>query len=203
MPSSTQTAYEIIRERIISCKYMPGEILSESSMMRELNIGRTPIREALIRLESESFVRIFPKRGVFVSDISVQDINDVFGLLYILEPVAAKEAIKNADKEKLEEFLRIFEDPDDSYYEKNYFEVDYNFHYLINSSSSNHLLTTTLMDLYARNTRIRHSKYVKKRMYRTKKEHAGIIRAILAGDPELVEQRMHEHIINGRTAALS
>ena len=200
--NSSQTAYEVIRERIISCQYMPGEILSETKLMKELSIGRTPIREALIRLENESFVRIFPKRGVFVADISVQEINDVFGMLYILEPIAAVEAIKTADRETLQKYLALFEDSDSSNYEKNYFEIDYDFHYLINSSSRNHLLTEVLMDLYARNTRIRHSTH-KRCMASTKLEHAGIIRAILSENPALVEIRMQEHIENGRRNALT
>ena len=204
MTSSKQKAYDCIKSMIVSCQIKPGEAISEAELIKQLEIGRTPIREALLLLESEDYVKIFPKRGIFVNEISVQDINDTFGMLFILEPIAAVAAVKNIEKEKLLYFLKIFEDPDTSYYQQNYLEVDRNFHSTINSSTGNKIMYDTLMSLYDHNTRVRLSKYVNQsRMFATRGEHAEILRAMLEEDEEKVRELMIRHITNGRKAALS
>lgn len=68
--SLTDTAYKAIEELIVTLQLEPGQILSEGELMRELGIGRTPIREALQRLASEGLVVIIPRRGILVSDIN-------------------------------------------------------------------------------------------------------------------------------------
>lgn len=204
MISSKQKAYDCIKNMIISCKIKPGEAVSEAALMKELQVGRTPIREALLLLESEGYVRIYPKRGIFVNDISVQDINDTYGMLLILEPIAAVAAVKNIDRDTLAYYLDIFENPDTSYYQENYLKIDREFHEKIDSAMGNKIMLETLMKLYDHNTRIRLSKYVNQpRMFATRQEHAAILRAMLEKDEEQVRQLMIQHINNGKKAALS
>lgn len=65
-------AYAIIKDKIINCEYLPGEVLSESRLLEEIKSSRTPIREALNKLEQEKLVCIMPKRGILVNEVTVE-----------------------------------------------------------------------------------------------------------------------------------
>lgn len=89
-------ALETIRARILDSQYQPGELLSEVRLAEDLQISRTPIREALRELASKGLVRILPKRGVMVSDVSLQDIVEVYQLREQLECFATRIAALRA-----------------------------------------------------------------------------------------------------------
>ena len=86
MMSLKRKAYDIIKENIITCRYMPGEFLNETQLMEEIGTSRTPIREALSKLEQEKFVRILSKKGIMVSELSLKEIGDVYQVRLMLEP---------------------------------------------------------------------------------------------------------------------
>ncbi|MDD9728009.1 GntR family transcriptional regulator, partial [Roseovarius sp. SK2] len=67
----TDRAYEMIETRIVALDLEPGQVLSESQLVEELGIGRTPVREALQRLAAEGLVVVMPRRGVMVSEINI------------------------------------------------------------------------------------------------------------------------------------
>ena len=69
----SQAAYDMIRKKIVSLELAPGEVIDESGLREELNLGRTPIREALQRLSLEQLVTIIPRRGMFVTEIRLTD----------------------------------------------------------------------------------------------------------------------------------
>jgi len=77
--------YANIREAIVTKKYAPGEALTESALVKELGVSRTPIREALRLLEKENLVRIYPRRGAFVNSISLDNLREIFEIREILE----------------------------------------------------------------------------------------------------------------------
>ncbi len=79
-------AYDIIKDNIITCRYTPGEFLNEAQLMREVGVSRTPIREALNKLEQERLVRIVPKKGVMVSELTLREINEIYQVRLMLEP---------------------------------------------------------------------------------------------------------------------
>ena len=78
-------AYNAIRKKIITCEYAPGMFLSEELLTDELGLSRTPVRDALSRLEQEGLVEIKPKRGVTVSPLSINDVNMIFEVRTIYE----------------------------------------------------------------------------------------------------------------------
>ncbi len=89
------TAYDEIYRRIITLEYEPGRQLSEQSLVEELSIGRTPIREALCNLASDMLVESLPNKGVIVPPITLQNTKSVFSALEILEIGVAKQAVRN------------------------------------------------------------------------------------------------------------
>ncbi|MEG1548696.1 MAG: GntR family transcriptional regulator [Clostridia bacterium] len=104
MVSLKHKAYEIIKENIISCRYAPGEFLNEADLMEEIGTSRTPIREALNKLEQEKLVRIVPKKGIMTSELTLKEINDVYQVRIMLEPQLVRLWGSNIPVEELEVF---------------------------------------------------------------------------------------------------
>ena len=73
-------AYNYIKNKIISGVYPPNQKIEESEISNELNFSRTPIREAINTLKDEGWITIIPRKGIFVSEISLKDINDILHL---------------------------------------------------------------------------------------------------------------------------
>ncbi len=81
----SQRAYYFIRDKIVEQKYRPGEPILESSISDELDISRTPVREALKLLERENLVNIYPRRGAFITSISLEKVREIYQLRGIIE----------------------------------------------------------------------------------------------------------------------
>lgn len=87
MQSKAEEAYEIIKRKIIMLEMRPTSDISEEALIQELNISRTPIREAIQRLAKDRFVIIYPRKGTIVSDISIDLINCVYEVRLLNEPI--------------------------------------------------------------------------------------------------------------------
>ena len=83
--SLVDIAYTKIRENLITANYMPGTLLSENALAKELNMSRTPIRGAISRLESEGFVTSIKNRGIFVKEISMKELLDITQVILFLQ----------------------------------------------------------------------------------------------------------------------
>lgn len=200
-----QKAYDFIKEKIVRCEYLPEADISEDLLVSEMGISRTPIREALIKLENENLVNIYPRKGIFVASISVKVINDVFQIREIVEPQVLKLVINNLNLQWLKDIrIRIQNGAGDSGVQRYYEELDRDFHsYLVNSCSNVYL--TQLMDnIFAHNQRIRtlSFKYSNRREI-TKNEHIEIIDALLDKDIEKAQSSMKTHLMNAKTAAFN
>jgi DNA-binding GntR family transcriptional regulator len=107
--SLTQRAYRKLEELIVTLQLRPGEVLSETALAQRLEIGRTPIREALQRLAREGLVVILPRRGILVSELDVRRQLKLLELRRELERLMARGASRRAAKEEREAFQRIAE----------------------------------------------------------------------------------------------
>jgi len=107
--SLAETAYDQIYRKIISLDYQPGQNLEEKRLMTDLDIGRTPIREALLRLESVSMVTSEPNKGFVVRPITLQTTRAVFEALEILELGVARLAVNHDNREILDQMARVNE----------------------------------------------------------------------------------------------
>ena len=93
---------EHIRDAIINGVFAPGERLMEIQMADEMGVSRTPVREAIRKLEMEGFVVMIPRRGTYVSNMSIRDINDVYEIRISLDTLAAGLAAERISDEELE-----------------------------------------------------------------------------------------------------
>ena len=94
-------AYQIIKERIMSCDYKPNTFLNEADLIEEIDASRTPIREAHNKLEQEGFVQIIPKKGVMVTGLTLVEINQTFEARILLEPFIINNYMNRIDRNAL------------------------------------------------------------------------------------------------------
>ncbi|MCK9341756.1 MAG: GntR family transcriptional regulator [Synergistaceae bacterium] len=96
-------AYEWIRDAIESSEIEMGAPLPENQLAREIGVSRTPIREALRSLEQDGYVKIIPQKGAFVSEISLEDLKEIYDIRKLLEPFAALSAVNRIPEEEIDE----------------------------------------------------------------------------------------------------
>lgn len=100
---NTQAAYDQIRQAIIEGRYRPGQRLIEQRIGEEFALSRTPVREALRRLEAEGLVNSIPNRGAVVRDLSLEDVADLYGLRARMEAYGAELAASRIQPEEIEQ----------------------------------------------------------------------------------------------------
>lgn len=97
--------YSLVRDRILSMEYKPGKILNEQKLAKEFGVSRTPLREALTKLEWEKLVRVLPRTGSMVTEIEFQKMVNVFQIRFELEDLAGRLAAENVRDEHLEQLI--------------------------------------------------------------------------------------------------
>jgi len=193
-----ELVFENIREAIINGHLKPGERLMEIQLAEELGVSRTPVREAIRKLELEGFVVMIPRKGAYVTDITIKDIVDVFELRWALEALAAELAAERATEEEIEqmerhllELAKVIEEQD----VKKIVEIDTRFHETIYTASRNKRLgqiLSLLGELIQRYRTLTLSK--SERIKVTMEEHRAIVEALAARDPQRAGRLAQEHI---------
>ena len=199
-----EQVYRKIKERIISCEMLPGSVVSEENLASEFGTSRTPIREALLRLQREHLIDIYPRQGTFVSPISLQDIYEIYQIRLLIEPRIARIASRRMDRGVLERFLQLFSSQDMKTISfKEWFQYDRDLHdYIVECTHNRHLIEIyrVVMD---QNQRMRIlAGRLPKRIESTNEEHIAILKALLSQDEERIEQVMSAHILASRDAVL-
>lgn len=196
-------AYKTIRDRIMSCQYAPLSILKEEELQIELGVSRTPIREAIITLETERLVKILPKKGILVTDITMNDVNSIFEVRTLLESYAIEKLGVNVAKEKLLEFLWYYQayNRERNCSNAEFFEKDGEFHMLFMSLVDNPYMKYTYETISSQNNRLRVMSGLKEhRLMETSDEHIAIIKACLEEDFEKAANAMKVHLANAKSA---
>ncbi|MCZ7567810.1 MAG: GntR family transcriptional regulator [Ardenticatenaceae bacterium] len=200
--SKKELAYEAIKESILSHSLRPGDAVSESAFAEALQISRTPVREALMALEQEGLVKIVPTRGIFVTEITVRDIREIYEIRQALECLAVRKAALTPDLSPLDPLLAVLETASRGRESVSYdslFQVDIDLHRFIRDTARNSRLSQILENLQDQIHRIRVlSPRVDGRMDTTTREHLAIIHALKQRDPDLAAQAMREHLHNAQ-----
>ena len=132
--------FEHLREAIIKGKLKPGERLMEMQLAEELGVSRTPVREAIRKLELEGLVIMIPRRGAYVADLSIKDVAETFEIRLALEALAASLAAERITPEECEEMDRLLERIGESIRQndvKQTAALDEEFHNLLYQASRN------------------------------------------------------------------
>lgn len=197
---------EALREAIISGLLKPGERLMEIQLAEELGVSRTPVREAIRKLELEGFVVMVPRRGTYVADLSIKDINEVFEIRTALDVLAAGLAAERITEEELEQMERLLVEIGE-YIDQgdidNIVEVDTRFHDILYSASRNDRLVGIISNLREQFTRFRTvSMAFPGRLKDTLDEHRKMLEAIAQRNVELAQQIAREHMENSEQTLL-
>ena len=195
--SLADQVFEKLENDIIAGVYPRGEILTELKLVEQLGVSRTPIREALRRLEQERLIKETGK-GSLVTGITVEDLVDIMEIRQRIEGIAAAYATRNMTQEGLER-LRQINELQDFYYEKKDLdrlrEVDDQFHDAIYELSGSMVFCDTLRPLHKKTQRYRRlSSDDHERLAASVAQHKEIFHAIEQGDAELAQRLITEHI---------
>lgn len=109
-PSLAEHAYGVLLDRLVMLDIAPGEPINETSLTTELGVGRTPVREALKRLEAEHLVQSFPRRGTFAARAELGDLRSITEMRLILEPEGTRKATEDADDAQRDELRSLASD---------------------------------------------------------------------------------------------
>lgn len=199
--SLADQVFEKLENDIITGVYPKGEVLTELKLVEQLGVSRTPIREALRRLEQERLI-LDSGKGSVVLGITLEDLEDIMNIRESVEGLAAFYAAKNATDEEKEELKQISE-LQDFYFSKqdldNLQKMDDRFHDALYEMCHRSVIHDTLLPLHRKSMRYRKITVKHKNVQeRSVNEHKKIIEAVIAGDGEKAKEMMNIHIKNAK-----
>lgn len=185
--------YSALREKIILGDYKPGQVLKEKELMEEFNIGRTPLRELLIRLNTEGLIEIVPYSGIYVSSIEFQHLVDVMEVRRPLIRIAGRLMAERATKEEIEKMKKFLEKFKDNLPEKQLIKLDSKFHDMVNMATHNQVLHEMLQALRDRVLRLWILPKDKSFAYQFREDFKRLIWAIEQKDKKLATNILASH----------
>lgn len=195
-----EIVFEHLREAIISGQLRPGERLMELQLAEEMGVSRTPVREAIRKLELEGLAVMVARRGAYVSDLSIRDIAETFEIRGALESLAAGLATERITPDELEQLERTLVQIGESIEQNDLNAVvrlDEEFHAIMYHASRNQRLTQIVSNLREHITRFRLSSLAIPGRFRSVfQEHKNIVEAISERNSALAQALAKEHIEN-------
>lgn len=197
--SLCQQAVDLLRRRIQGSVLAPGQRLDEAALAAELGISRTPLREALKMLSAQGLVRLKPRRGCFVAELSLADLEEIFPIMAMLEGRVAFEAVRKAAPEDLKRLDALHEK-----LEKHaaagdvdrYYDVNYHFHDALQELAGNRWLQQLIGDLRKLLRLSRHrSLGLAGRLQASLGEHRALMQALHARNPAAAQRLMKAHLM--------
>ena len=194
----SEKAYRLIKDKVVTLELPPSAVIDEHVLMQELGLGRTPIREALQRLDSEGLVNIVPRRGTFVNDISVTDLQKIFELRIIMEGFCARLAAQRVTQAQLDRMENVLQELDQLQESdpQALMSIDRRFHRLLYTAADNEFMTDILDRLYDLSLRLWY--LVLNRLSEVKhsiEQHLIVLDALKEGDADRAEAVIRKHIV--------
>lgn len=197
-------AYEAIKEKIITLHFLPGQYLNEAAICAQLDLGRTPVHQALQRLEIEGMVEILPRKGIIVQPDSLSEIIKILDSRLAVEPELARGAARRVaagevGQETLYKLKAVAtatdahkNPPDIASFTAN----DRWFHRELAELSGNEVMSDFARKLHERSTRFWYlNLWQTIDVPATNRQHAEIAEAVIAGDEDAAAERMRRHIL--------
>ena len=197
-PSLADAVYQELLASIRDGKFHPGERIEEASVAKALNVSRTPVREAIRRLQSEGRVTIEPQRGAVVAELNRQEVAELYALRQRIEGIAAGFAAQHASEPEIEMMEEILERSKDALKDKRLLnQINWELHYAIYHAGQNRFLLKTVEAISDSMALLRGAHHIPDdRPAQLYQEHKRIIDAIRARDPAEAEQAAQDHIKN-------
>jgi DNA-binding GntR family transcriptional regulator len=203
--SLAEAAYRQLRDKLIMLEIRPGAPINDSQLAAELGFGRTPVREAIKRLEVDHLVVSYPRRGTFATIVDITALADISEIRELLEPLAARRAAKSASSAMRTELLEVakaissLESTHSD--QRDLMRYDLTVHRLIYRAAANPHLEDTLVRYDNLATRIWCLVLDKVPSITSHiAEHAKLLEAVAGGDAELAGRLALEHVTSFETA---
>ena len=210
-PKISEVAYDILRDKIVSKEIAQGERLDLNEISKRLRVSRTPLKEALSRLEMEGLIRILPRSGTYVTNPSVDFIAESFDVRRILERYAVELMVANASDEDLTKLAKLVDEMGMLAKEKEielvyprYLNLDHEFHRQLVALSGNQRLREAheRENLHAQMARIRYRAY-ERELNIAQEEHERIIAALLARDHVMAANQIDAHLQRAKRSLMN
>ena len=196
--SLAEKAYYLIRDAIIRLELPPGGTVNERTLMDELDVGRTPIREALHRLADQRLVEIVPRRGIFVTHIDLRDLGAISEVRTRLEGYAGRLAADRAtadERARADELLAHVTARHPRADQTELIELDQLVHRHVHRCTHNAYLQATLEEYFVLSLRLWFLVLDRiERLEPAVQEHRKLLAAVRDGDPDTAEQVLQAHI---------
>ncbi|MCG8482538.1 MAG: GntR family transcriptional regulator [Clostridia bacterium] len=205
--SLSNTVFDILREKILKGDYLPGEKIKESNIANELNVSRTPIREAFKQLEQEGLIENITNKGAFVIGFTQQDIDDMYEVRKVIEGIAMCWAIERINEEELKQLQEVYELMEFYTQKKDInkvLEINTQFHEIIYAATKSRFLSQILKayQFYVRKGRqagLNNEDILEETM----KEHKDILDCFYSHDTDQGSKEIIRHLNNAKQRAES
>ncbi len=199
-------AYDYIKDKIICCEYKPGAMLNEELLCDTLKISRTPIREAIGKLEQDGLLVVKPKKGILVKPISIEDVNNVFELRILYETYAIKTYGCTLSPDVLYSYYQKIsnEVPTDSD-RSAFFKEDDDLHFLFVSAVRNRFILESYETITVQNNRFRYMTgfFNDRRIEETRDEHLVVLKYAIENNWVKAAEAMESHLLSSKSVAFS
>ncbi len=198
-PKLSAQAYQVIEEMVITLKLAPGAIFSEAELSEQIGIGRTPLREALKRLEMERLVVSIPRRGIMVTPINLTDQLLLLETRRVLDRLIAFRAARRATVEQRAMFQSYARQICESAQTENladYLRLDYEFDELLTAAARNPFAAEATAPLHAHSRRFWYAYRAQSNWLRLAELHAALMNRVAEGD-EAPAVTASEQLIDG------
>ncbi len=201
-----ERAYEALKQKILRLELQPGQFLNEQKLCQLLELGRTPVHQAVHRLMLEGLIEIIPRKGLIIRPDSLNELLSLLEARWALEPNIAALAAERADPTRIKELQRMLSEASkltDQRFRQRFMEIDRAFHALVAQAAGNQVLADLMRPLHERSARIwrlpvRNPADLKI----TQVEHEAVLDGILKGDRTAAAKAMQQHITSLRRRLL-
>jgi DNA-binding GntR family transcriptional regulator len=198
-----QDVAERLRQQIFARELEPGSWIDEMKLCAEYGISRTPLREALKVLAVEGLVTMKVRRGAYVTEMSREDVTQIYHLLALLESDAAATVAAQASAEQREQLAQLHQRLESQVRRHDaFFATNEQFHMTLLQMAGNRWALQTVLDLRkVMKLNRHHSLFKRGRLGESLREHRELMTAIAAGDAEAAARLMRQHFSSGLEAA--
>ncbi len=197
-----QRAYEKIRHAIVSLRFEMGKTLNEKEVCSQLRIGRTPVREALQKLEREGLVVVVPRKGAFVSPVTLDDFRKLFEARNMLETYCVRAAVERISDEQIDLLRSLLSGNEDLIVKRDIdalLDIDRKFHMGIVQCLDNRYIEQVANQIYDKVTRLWYLSFTSRTEDELKfsaSSHLEILEALATRDPDLALSANQRHLEN-------
>jgi DNA-binding GntR family transcriptional regulator len=197
-PTTAEYVLDSIRDGILNGQYALGSRFDQKAIARDLGVSLVPVREALRILEGEGFVKITPRRGAFVTDISATELEELYLIRAELEELATRRAVPNLRQEEIAHLAAVIAEMEEATQTSDFARLlvlNRDFHFTIYEAAGLSMLSELMNSLWNRSSLYRRVfTYLPERAVQALEEHKAIYRACESGDGESAGKAIRRNI---------